>query len=501
MEIESGGEREQPGGVTAADAEAGALVWVVRRNGSWWPGRILGMDELPEGCFIPPRPTCTPIKLLGRPDGSIDWYDLEKSKHVKPFRCGEFDECIENAKARAHVQNMSQNEGKYVHTEDAIMHALEIEKSRVPPKGPENLNTYRSCAPINCEVSKPINQTGECSKEDMISMRCHRRSKMKIISFITPISKGNHKGDENLLSLELDTRVEGAVCELTNLEKNVQVYDVQLTALGNYTGHGLHLASLTSKSTGNRIKGYPVAVDVLEDCSAASIDDHIPAIRSPECLLTSRVTFPRKERSPRSKSGGHKKTDEHNLDQSTQAHAKKPAPDVSPKKMQRLSYSASSRTEQRLTQQGRCLGLMSPNYGRHLHSEEGIEEEKRDEEHEIEEDEEEDPSLHFAAESSSGWTRESSKKNPVVEKGSLLTRSRPRASCKPVVAKTKGPLLPTCSPLCGANSTRMYHLRPTAIFSGPPLSLSPVPGSTESRSGCASLYSCSSSLCAPVRLV
>ncbi|CAL4949268.1 unnamed protein product [Urochloa decumbens] len=426
-------------------------------------------------------PTNLQSSSLGQ--GQSDWYDLEKSKRVKPFRCGEFDECIENAKARAHLQSMSQSEGKYAHKDDAIMHALEIEKSLVLPEG--NLNTYRSCAPINCEVSKPINQTGECSKEGMISMRGHRRSKMKIISFVTPISKGTHKSDENLLSLEygrtmkchtqdsdaveLDTRVEGAVCELTNLEKNVQVYDIQLTALGNYTGHGLPLASLTSKSTGNHIKGYPIAVDVLEDCSAASIDDHIPAIRSPECLLTSRVTFPRKERSPRSKPGGHKKTDEHNLDQSTRAHAKKPARDASPKKMQRLSSSVSSRTEQQLTQQGRCLGLMSPNYGRHLHWEEGIEEEeKRDEEHEIEEDEEEDSSLHFAAESASGWARESSKKNPVVEKSSLLlTRSQPQASCKPVVAKTKGSLLPTCSPLGAANSTRMYHLRPTAIFFWP----------------------------------
>ncbi|CAO2203739.1 unnamed protein product [Urochloa humidicola] len=365
-----GGEREQSGGVTAADAEAGALVWVVRRNGSWWPGRILGMDELPEGCLISPRPTYTPIKLLGRPDGSIDWYDLKKSKHVKPFWCGEFDECIENAKARSHLENMSQSEGKYAHKDDAIMQALKIEKSRVPPKG--HLNTYGFCAPINCEVSIPINQTRECSKEDMFSMRGHRRSKMKIISFITPISKGNHKSGENLLSLEygrimkchtqdsdaaeLDARVEGAVCELPNLEKNIQVYDVQLTALGNYTGHGSPLASLTSKSTGNHIKGYPITVDVLEDCSVAGIDDHI----SLECLLTSRVSFPRKERSPQSKPGGHKRINEHNLDQSKRAHAKKPAPDALPRKMQRLSFSASSQIDQQLTHQGRWVGLMSP---------------------------------------------------------------------------------------------------------------------------------------------
>lgn len=55
-----------------------------------------------------------------------DWYNLEKSKRVKPFRCGEFDDCIERAES-SHGMLPKKRE-KYARREDAILHALEIEK-------------------------------------------------------------------------------------------------------------------------------------------------------------------------------------------------------------------------------------------------------------------------------------------------------------------------------------------------------------------------------------
>lgn len=57
-----------------------------------------------------------------------DWYNLEKSKRVKAFRCGEYDDCIEKAKASA--ANSNKKAVKYARREDAILHALEIENAR-----------------------------------------------------------------------------------------------------------------------------------------------------------------------------------------------------------------------------------------------------------------------------------------------------------------------------------------------------------------------------------
>ncbi|KAL8122779.1 uncharacterized protein At1g51745-like [Apium graveolens] len=102
------------------------LVWVRRRNGSWWPGRVLGPDELPEGCLTTPR-SGTPVKLLGREDASVDWYNLGKSIRIKAFRCGEYDRCIERAKASA--DGSFKKPVKYARREHAILHALEIESA------------------------------------------------------------------------------------------------------------------------------------------------------------------------------------------------------------------------------------------------------------------------------------------------------------------------------------------------------------------------------------
>ncbi|CAH8325547.1 unnamed protein product [Eruca vesicaria subsp. sativa] len=109
------------------DWTVGSIVWVRRRNGSWWPGRILGQDDLDSthNNITSPR-SGTPVKLLGREDASVDWYNLEKSKRVKPFRCGDFDECIEKVETSQGLTVRKRE--KYARREDAILHALELEK-------------------------------------------------------------------------------------------------------------------------------------------------------------------------------------------------------------------------------------------------------------------------------------------------------------------------------------------------------------------------------------
>ncbi|XP_057542880.1 uncharacterized protein LOC130821215 [Amaranthus tricolor] len=111
--------------VGVRESGAGSIVWVRRRNGSWWPGKILGQIDLSTSHLMSPR-SGTPVKLLGREDASVDWYNLEKSKRVKAFRCGEFDDCIERAEASLGLP--AKKRDKYARREDAILHALELEK-------------------------------------------------------------------------------------------------------------------------------------------------------------------------------------------------------------------------------------------------------------------------------------------------------------------------------------------------------------------------------------
>ncbi|THU48803.1 hypothetical protein C4D60_Mb06t02850 [Musa balbisiana] len=135
------------GGGNGVDCSVGTIVWVRRRNGSWWPGRILGPEELSASHLMSPR-SGTPVKLLGREDASVDWYNLEKSKRVKAFRCGEFDACIEKAEASLGVPIKKRE--KYARREDAILHALELERKQL------EMNQHEQAIMSNGVTGKPF---------------------------------------------------------------------------------------------------------------------------------------------------------------------------------------------------------------------------------------------------------------------------------------------------------------------------------------------------------
>ncbi|GMJ11350.1 PWWP-DOMAIN INTERACTOR OF POLYCOMBS1, PRO-TRP-PRO-TRP protein 1 [Hibiscus trionum] len=179
----------------------GSIVWVRRRNGSWWPGKILGPEELPASHLASPR-TGTPVKLLGREDASVDWYNLEKSKRVKAFRCGEFDDCIERAES---LQGMPpKKREKYARREDAILHALELEKELLRKQGkldrPSNARSKSSGYAKKDSCGSDISN-GKPGNTKSNQSRCQETSiKGKTVSSPVHLQKdkaGNQPSSEN----------------------------------------------------------------------------------------------------------------------------------------------------------------------------------------------------------------------------------------------------------------------------------------------------------------
>ncbi|KAG2700927.1 hypothetical protein I3760_06G019500 [Carya illinoinensis] len=146
-----------------AGCSPGSIVWVRRRNGSWWPGKILGPEELGASHLTSPR-SGTPVKLLGREDASVDWYNLEKSKRVKAFRCGEFDECIEKAESSQGMPIKKRE--KYARREDAILHALELEKQLLEKQGNLGIDSDRTSKKLSGGLKKSLVSCSESYGDD-----------------------------------------------------------------------------------------------------------------------------------------------------------------------------------------------------------------------------------------------------------------------------------------------------------------------------------------------
>ncbi|PON62444.1 PWWP domain containing protein [Trema orientale] len=191
-----------------AEFSVGSIVWVRRRNGSWWPGKIVGPEELSASHLTSPR-SGTPVKLLGREDASVDWYNLEKSKRVKAFRCGEFDDCIERAESSQGMPIKKRE--KYARREDAILHALELEKQQTKKPGKLGIASDRTNSKSSGAVKKGLVTPSESfgnynvklgdSKSNQFSKRLDVSPKNETLG--NPLSSQKSK-DGNHLSGEED---------------------------------------------------------------------------------------------------------------------------------------------------------------------------------------------------------------------------------------------------------------------------------------------------------
>ncbi|CAI9095177.1 OLC1v1031060C1 [Oldenlandia corymbosa var. corymbosa] len=97
------------------NGRVGSLVWVLRKNGRWWPGKIEASSN-----------SKVAVKLLGKQNGYVEWVNLASSKRVKAFRSVEFDDFIRSAEL-SNTANYRKN-AKYPNREDAILHALSLEQ-------------------------------------------------------------------------------------------------------------------------------------------------------------------------------------------------------------------------------------------------------------------------------------------------------------------------------------------------------------------------------------
>ncbi|KAL9225595.1 hypothetical protein vseg_001500 [Gypsophila vaccaria] len=179
------------------ESTLGGLVWVQRKNGSWWPGQIVGEEELGGEGVSDPR-SGTPIKLLGRDDTSVDWFDLQTTKAVKAFRCGEYNTCIE--KAQTSAANNLLKFTKYPRRENAIVCALEIEKSFLLKENPHG-DARQNGEKGSSSISHSTDTSEETASEETISA-CEEKSNLTHELSHSSISNGETNGTTHIKSLQ-----------------------------------------------------------------------------------------------------------------------------------------------------------------------------------------------------------------------------------------------------------------------------------------------------------
>ncbi|CAN8303087.1 unnamed protein product [Cochlearia groenlandica] len=294
----------------------GRLVWVRRGNNSWWPGQtLLAHDQSLENSMVSSKPG-TPIKLLCREDVSVEWYVLEKSGMVKPFRCGEYDACIEKAKASALAASSCNNKKRFFkcsRRDDAINNALEIERAHLSKQdhlcsssGEEDL---KMCLTLPCEEAEDVldsaaeklrpvvSSVGAC-KEEPKRRRTPNDSEdegIKRMRGLEDIGKEHvcgvvleHKQEET--GLICDVKLNGPISNgsiLTNGNKVCSRKRSQVIIANECPKTRNQRRQLTKVLECTAIVSVPVACDQLvttSDCEGNYYDSEILAIESVESM-------------------------------------------------------------------------------------------------------------------------------------------------------------------------------------------------------------------------
>lgn len=132
-----------------------------------------------------------------------DWYNLEKSKRVKAFRCGEFDDCIERAESSQGMPVKKRE--KYARREDAILHALELERKQ--------MNLGIASESTASKLSDPFEKELVADESGKIGLSKLNQSSTKIDSSLEddclnhPLHEQNSKEEDD--NVEITPRMRG----------------------------------------------------------------------------------------------------------------------------------------------------------------------------------------------------------------------------------------------------------------------------------------------------
>ncbi|KAL0913746.1 hypothetical protein M5K25_017229 [Dendrobium thyrsiflorum] len=208
-----------------------------------------------------------------------DWYNLEKSKRVKAFRCGEFDACIERAESSQSIPIKKRE--KYARREDAILHALELEKKQ---KLGTSLNGIRNKA-IGTYKREPITLSSpETNVRHDEPVSRGKISSYKCESFLKKVVFSHEGGDiDDPLYLNEGRGNQHFSVEHDNAEAIPRMRGLQ--DFGLRTAQSKRKPSLSSswenscKSIDNHVDSLPSSVYSMEGADQASTSRNDVSVR------------------------------------------------------------------------------------------------------------------------------------------------------------------------------------------------------------------------------